>query len=388
MKRIETLMVIVAVLVLIVSAQAVSYEEYNLFNSGGLTSLDIGDLNRDGSADIVFGMTDGRVWRNVQTGARGAFSSNLVDSYGQAVMVKAADVNGDGFNDIVVGRHLNGDLHKELSTGPDSFAYGLVNSYGAYAGPVTGDLNQDGLTDIAMQRHSDGLIMKEVQDGSGGLTYGTNGTFGLSDHRIAVGHLDATTSSLVNDMVVTRWNGSDYADVRVQFQTGVGAFTDSGAIATYGNMITGLAIGDLDADGDQDILTVLDDGRLFSSAQTGSHTFSTSNILNYGQELTAVEIGDVDNDGRDDVIAALADGRLFVELQETAGSFTGQLISTFSGTTVNDIAVGDLDSDGLNDFAVSLVDGRAYGYYQVPEPATIGLLAVGAIGMIRRRKNK
>jgi hypothetical protein len=385
-KNIFVLLSILVVLTVTSFTQAVTYQEINIFNSGGLNSLSVGDLNRDGKADVAFGLTDGRVWRAVQTGTRGAFSSNQVDSYGLPVNVKVAELNADGYNDIAVGRAGYGDLHKNVSTGADTFSYGYVDSFGSYAGPVTADLNRDGLTDIALIRASDGSIHREFQNGSGGLTYGYIAGIGGEQHAITTGHLDATTSSLVNDIVVSRWVSGYGASVYVEFQTGVGTFSET-LLGNYGSVVTQLATGDLNADGKQDILTVLADGRLFRAAQTGSHTFAELNVLNYGQSLTAVKIGDLNNDGRDDIVTALADGRLFVELQLSAGVFTGQLVSTFSGTTVKDIGFGNLDGDGLNDFVVGLNDGRAFAYYQVPEPATLGLLALGAMAIWRRNRN-
>ena len=361
---------------------AVDYNQMTIFTASDgaeINRFSKGDLNRDGSDDIAVGLGngnfggDGRVFRLTQTGTRGVFAGggSYLDVWNHPVVVKVGEVTGDGYNDILVGRTPEvDDLWRLRSDGADSFVSELTDNWGfPYAGPEIADLNQDGLPDYTLIRSSASELYVEFQDGAGNYIFTHPSNFGGDQHNIATGHLDATTAQNVNDIVLSRWfSSSSYSDVRIQFQTGVGIFTDKIISGYTPTRITQLAVGDLDADGDQDILVVLVDGRLFKEEQTASQSFSSSNILNYGLPLTAVAVGDVNSDGRDDIVVGRSDGNLYVELQQSDGSFSaapgpGIPTATLDPNIVS-IAIGDLDNDGLNDFAVGLTNGTVMVFYQ------------------------
>jgi hypothetical protein len=383
MKKLSSMMLLVFLIVsgLAVSSQAaVDYNDVTIFTAdydANVCSISIGDLNRDNLNDLAVGLDDGRLFRLTQTGSRGVFAGGgaHLDYYAHPIVVKVAELNGDSFNDIVVGRPgyvVEGteysDLYREFSTDANTFDWALIDNFGSsYAGPVTADLNQDGHTDIALIR-SDGTLHREFQNGSGGFNYGYIDSIGGEQHAITTGHLDATTSSIVNDIVVSRWVPGYGASAYVKFQnpTTPGTFYEKN-IWNSGSIVTQLATGDLNADGKQDILVVLQDGRVFAQYQTGSRSFSGgTNILNFGFPLTAIAVGDVDSDGRDDIIVGRSTGNLYVELQQDSGNFIAPLGSlvAYEPNSIASIEIGDVDNDGLKDFAVGLTDGRVIVHYQ------------------------
>jgi len=361
----------VALLGTVSSAHAAATNtEINIFNNPDLVSLDIGDLDRNGTADIAVGEgpTGGRVFAYTQTGVQGVFDTTLAGGFGQPANVAIGDFTGDGFNDITLSRvGISGDLRLLTSTAPNTFADSLIDNFGSTHAPVVGDLNQDGASDIIISRASDGQLFREQQDGGGSFTFSSLGTFGAGEHSLAIGHLDDTTVAVVNDIVIGRASG----DVRVQFQTGVGTFSDV-VVTNLGSAVGHVGVGNLDGAAGLDILAIRADSAVFRESQTGSQTFAETNILNFGPAaVNAMDIGDLDNDGTDDIVIALDDGRVFLNYQETAGIFTSLLLpGTFvGGVPVLDVAIGDLDSDGLQDFVLGLNDGRAFGYFQLVQDA-------------------
>jgi hypothetical protein len=383
-EKLFSLMILIAISVS-VNCMAVDFQRYNVFNipvgATGVSSVSIGDLNRDGSNDIALGGAGGQIWRLTQTSTRGTFGSLAIDTYGQPIDIKVGDVSGDGYNDLVIAR-ADGTLHREFSTGADTFSYSLINNNGAAMATAVGNLDQSGKNSILTLRSSDGTLALRQQNGSGGFGYTVLGAYGAAS-ALAIGHMDATESPLVNDIIV----GRDYGTLFIRFQGAAGNFSNQVSLGEYGQKITQVAVGDLNGDGKNDVLVVRQDGSVYERLQSGSENFSTQNLLlSLGQSVTAAAVGDLNNDGKADFVLGLANGNLLAEFQNADGTFTQQLLNSYSGATINSLSIGSLDSSGLNDLAVGLSAGGADVYYQTPEPATISLLALGCVTLVRRAR--
>ncbi|MCK4623970.1 MAG: FG-GAP repeat protein [Phycisphaerae bacterium] len=110
-------------------------------------------------------------------------------------------------------------------------------------------------------------------------------------------------------------------------------------------------------------------------------------------------IGDVDGDGHDDIaIGSRSEnfsGKVIFYspyLQEIVGEIEGDSAGDGFGRTIT--ALGDINTDGIPDFGIGAPyadfgaegSGSYYVYLSVPEPATLSLLTVGALALIRRRR--
>jgi len=110
-------------------------------------------------------------------------------------------------------------------------------------------------------------------------------------------------------------------------------------------------------------------------------------------------LGDIDGDGGADVAISTGhdedDGTVYFYnpvLRQYIGSFTGETWGDRFGRSV--LSLGDMNGDGLGDFAVGAPRtdftgpdaGSVYVYMSVPEPATLSLLAFGALAVLRRRR--
>jgi hypothetical protein len=157
------------------NADGVIVSDFYPFGMGyvGGVSVAVGDVNKDGFKDLVVAATSGSPSVKVYDGkaiANGAFDSvnpdaNLLASFNAfapsgnvGVNVAVGDVLGDGYMDIVTGASAgNPDVRlfsgKDIATGHFSptavtqfFAYGLQFNIGANV--AVGDLNKDGFADI------------------------------------------------------------------------------------------------------------------------------------------------------------------------------------------------------------------------------------------------
>ncbi len=124
--------------------------------------------------------------------------------------------------------------------------------------------------------------------------------------------------------------------------------------------IPGVAIFDFDDDGDLDVFVTNGpgaDNSLFSSqlAETGTLSFIDvaidAGVADNATDVTGVCFGDLDNDGDRDLLTVLDNGPLTIYDNNGDGTFSGTNIGGSIGGV--SCAVGDIDNDGYLDIAVS-----------------------------------
>ncbi len=218
---------------------------------------------------------------------------------------------------------------------------------GAFA-VATGDLNGDGKLDLVLLDTSVGLRV---------LYNNGNGTFG--------GPVDHVTSTGPQALALGDLNGDHKLDIVTAGPNGVSVYINQGS-GNFGPPVTyvagsgsvALALGDLNGDGRLDIAVangassadpaVGDVGILLN---TGGGTFS---VMNYpaSPSPSSIALGDLDADCNLDVVVAGADG-----LTVLLGSNSFRPTTFASGTTGGSVAVGDINGDGYLD----LVEGAGAG---------------------------
>ena len=143
--------------------------------------------------------------------------------------------------------------------------------------------------------------------------------------------------------------GSDNQPNRVWLNNGSGTFTDSGQ--ALGFITTrSIVLGDVDGDGDLDIVAGNDGpNRVWLNDGTGIFTNSLQAL---GSSFTrAIVLGDVDDDGDLDVVAGNSAQVNRVWLNDGTGTFTDSGQALGSNNTWS-IVLGDVDDDGDRDIVV------------------------------------
>ncbi|WP_324673671.1 FG-GAP-like repeat-containing protein [Hymenobacter sp. GOD-10R] len=231
-----------------------------------------------------------------------------------------------------------------------------VSTLDRSAADVTlGDIDGDGDLDLlACYGTSDpvpGGVFLRLNDGTGKftgtqvVTVGTNpGTVALADVDND-GDLDLLTANRRNALTST---------VSVRLNDGAGNFSGTQDVAV-GSLPNSLAVGDLDGDGDLDILTANSgsaDVRTVSvRLNDGTGIFSGTQEVAVSATSYFVTARDVDNDGDLDLLSANENRTVSVRLNDGKANFSGSQEVPVSG--YYELAVGDIDADGDLDFVTA-----------------------------------
>ncbi|MCK4873742.1 MAG: VCBS repeat-containing protein, partial [Phycisphaerales bacterium] len=174
-----------------------------------------------------------------------------------------------------------------------------------------------------------------------------------------------------------------------RFQFGPESLFLPGGEPSVGTEPYGVAAGDLDGDGDVDLVVANGaSGDISILLNWGDATFAAEVRYAAGAACNSVAIGDLDGDGDGDVVATNGhDNSVSVFFNEGYGTFAPQVVYLVGGWPQN-VAIADLDDDDDNDLAVAniltddvsilLNTGDGTFFEQVTYPAGDGARDVAA----------
>jgi len=240
-----------------VAAADVAYEQ--------ATALDVFDVDGDGDQDAVVGGLGSAVYRNDGAGvfthtpgAGGLCGSSSTGGHYSMLTTELThvDIDRDGDIDLVMsglceatetlGEHPGVVLHRNDGTGRFASAWGSFGADGgAYAGLSVGDVDEDGHLDVIVGNPSASTVI--IIPGGRGYPWITVAT-PAPPGDVEVADMDADGHL---DLIVTS-AGTGFA--RVLYGSGTGTVPESHAVATGGDVVGPVAVGDIDGVGSVDLV--------------------------------------------------------------------------------------------------------------------------------------
>ena len=226
-------------------------------------------------------------------------------------------------------------------------------SFSAGANPSAariGDLDGDGLKDIAVV-NLQGSLQLFFNNGAG------------SFDRISLNGLWPSTASTL-DVDIGDLNGDGRNDIAVAFSIQAGAVSvllNQGnrafaAPVNYNvcNSSRGVAIGDLDQDGDNDLTDISQCSKAGVLLNNGQGGFGFNGTYGNGSASKSIVLADFNRDGFKDIayVNNVVNGSVTVIYNNRNGTF-GAPVWLYAGDLPDDLTAGDFDGDGTPDIAIA-----------------------------------
>ncbi|WP_324670529.1 FG-GAP-like repeat-containing protein [Hymenobacter sp. GOD-10R] len=285
------------------------------------------------------------------SGGTGSFGggTNLAANAG-AHSVAAADVDGDGDLDLLTTNERGNTVSVGLNNGMGTYTAGPAISVGR--GPyhlATGDLDGDGDLDLVTANSSTifpSTVSVRLNNGQGDFSSGSDVEVGRNPHGVALADVDGDGDlDLLADNYVAN-DQSAYSEVSVRLNDGTGRFSGTQQVRV-GTRPLSIAVGDVDGDGDLDFVTANSNSTTASvRLNDGTGSFSGSLEVAVGANPESVALADIDVDGDLDLLVANAVmGTVSVVRNDGTGSFgSGQSIPV--GPHPVGLVLSDVDGDG------------------------------------------
>lgn len=325
--------------------------------------LSVGDINSDGSQDIIFVSSQLLVW--YENDGMGNFSESIIidTEPGQSFDVKTVDLNQDGFLDILVSSFAHDRVYWYRNLGGGNFAprQVLAENLDRIRSTEVADLNGNGYFDLVIGiTNGLGFYWMEHLDGLGSFTPPVPVSTTLSQARSQqIGDIngDGTLDILSNSggSILLSW---------FENTDGQGDFSTQHIIESSGFYNISLFLIDIDIDNDLDIVSYGNDGVFWYENLDGLGNFSSKQTINPttdpNVQYSQLYPFDINNDGTIDVVyLSTINNGINYQFNDGSGNFgLPFFVDPPQGITSGGNSPIDIDGDGDKDLInIAAIDG-------------------------------
>ncbi len=283
------------------------------FADGGGGAVTLGDMDNDGDIDAVVANSMGGQLRVFLNNGSGDFSSQSFGSPFTLCLLysipRLADVDGDGDLDAVMANNQCAGISILLNSGAGTL--GAPANYGTSGaipnGIVLGDVDNDGDVDVVVTNNGSDNVTVMINNGLGIYTVhpmSPFGSVGTTPTSLDLGDIDGD-----GDLDLAIINNTP-GDVHIRFNDGSGGFAagTSYTMLSANNSSDMVHFADVDGDGDLDIISagyfVNQVAVRLNNGFGNFMTIATGSPYATGASPYSIQTGDVDGDGDMDIITA------------------------------------------------------------------------------------
>ncbi len=271
-----------------------SFTVHPISNGSSPSTNEGADFNQDGNIDIAVGNIGNDLVSVFLGDGTGEFQSTVNYPAGEEIRgLTVLDVEGDGDTDIATANFDSNNLSILLNNGNGAFASSiqLETTGNGERSIAAADANEDGIMDLIVGAYSSTEMMVLLGDG--------NGNFQLS-HQVSIlgrpwmiavgdvnndGHVDVVSANTLTEMAaVIHGDGNGHLIPDTSYQTG-------------GNIPLAIDLGDLDGDGDLDMIASNFSGNWRLWENDGIGNFINAQDYPSSTAASCAVFHDRDNDG-------------------------------------------------------------------------------------------